>query len=226
MSPSIERPKKGTREPDILPRGERDRPGRRVEIGVGGGAGMDVKRSSEGRKRKRNIWIGAGALGLIAVTVWLSQLEPAAQSVDRDIQLFGTVQRGSFVREVRGPGTLVPEQLVFVTAVTGGRGEQVLVQPGQAVTATTVLVVLSNPDVELELLHLGVPRGDVLDLRGPLRAERLRGGLVGDADLLGAGRGARDLHLVGRCAYPWRTVGLRGAVGRSHPAAGGQRGQR
>ncbi|MDX1396840.1 MAG: efflux RND transporter periplasmic adaptor subunit, partial [Gemmatimonadota bacterium] len=154
MSTPRERPrKKGSREPHILPEGERDRPGRRIEIGAGGGQGMDVKRSVEGRKKRRNIYIGVGALALIAITVWLSQLEPAAQSVDRDIQLFGTVQRGSFVREVRGPGTLVPEQMVFVSAVTGGRVEQVLVQPGQAVVDTTVLVILSNPDVELEHLQ-------------------------------------------------------------------------
>lgn len=114
---------------------------------------MDVKRSSEGRKRRRNLWIGAGALGLLLVTFLLSQLEPAAPSVDRDIQLFGTVERGSFVRRVRGPGTLVPEQMVFVSAMTGGRVEQVLVEPGEAVTDTTVLVILSNPDVQLEALQ-------------------------------------------------------------------------
>jgi len=172
VSPSSERPerptKKGSRDPDILPPGERKRAGRRVDIGLGGGQGMDVTRSSEGRKRKRNIWIAVGALGLIAITVALSQLEPAAQSVDRDIQLFGTVQRGSFVREVRGPGTLVPEQMVFVSAMTGGRVEQVLVQPGEAVEDTTVLVVLSNPDVELESLQaqqqLTAARAGLLEL--------------------------------------------------------------
>jgi len=165
--------KRGPREPDILPRGERERPGRRIEIGVGGGAGMDVKRSSEGRKRRRNIWIGAGVLGMVVITVLLSQLEPAAPSVDRDVQLFGTVQRGSFVREVRGPGTLVPEQMVFVSALTGGRVEQVLVQPGEAVVDTTVLVVLSNPDVELESLQaqqqLTASRAGLLDLDRTLR---------------------------------------------------------
>ena len=169
MSSSSETPKKKrSREPHILPEGERERPGRRIDIGVGGGAGMDVKRSSEGRKRRRNIWIGVGVAGLAAITFLLSRLEPAAPSVDRDIQLFGTVERGSFVREVRGPGTLVPEQMVFVSAITGGRVEQVLVQPGQAVVDTTVLVVLSNPDVELEALQaqqqLTAARAGLLEL--------------------------------------------------------------
>jgi multidrug resistance efflux pump len=174
MTPSSERPKnKRSREPDILPDGERARPGRRIEIGVGGGAGMDVTRSSEGRKKRRNIWIGAGVLGLAVITFLLSQLEPAAPSVDRDIQLFGTVERGSFVREVRGPGTLVPEQMVFVSAITGGRVEQVLVQPGEAVVDTTILVVLSNPDIELEALQaeqqLTTSRAGLLELERSLQ---------------------------------------------------------
>lgn len=145
--------RKSKGEAKIGPETEADRPGRRIEIGIGGGAGMDQKRAGGGRKRKRNIWIGVGVVAVIAVTVLLSRLEPAAPSVDRDIQLFGTVERGSFVREVRGPGTLVPEQMVFVAPLTGGRVEQVLVQPGEAVTDTTVLVVLSNPDVELAALQ-------------------------------------------------------------------------
>ena len=164
--------KKGTREPDILPPGERDRPGRRIEIGIGGGAGMDVKRSTEGRKRRRNLWIAGGTVVVVILGYLLSQLEPAAPSVDRDIQLFGTVQRGSFVRQVRGPGTLVPEQMVFVSAVTGGRVEQVLVQPGQPVQDTTVLVILSNPDVELERLQamqqLTASRAGLLELEHSL----------------------------------------------------------
>jgi len=168
-----ERRKKRSREPDILPSGERERPGRRIEIGIGGGAGMDVKRSTEGRKRRRNIMIGGGALVVIILGYFLSQLEPASPSVDRDIQLFGTVQRGSFVRQVRGPGTLVPEQLVFVSAVTGGRVERVLVQPGEAVVDTTTLVILSNPDVQLEQLQamqqLTAARAGLLELDRNLR---------------------------------------------------------
>lgn len=145
--------RKAKGETRIGPEDEADRPGRRIEIGIGGGAGMDQKRAGGGRKRKRNIWIGVGVAAVIVVTFLLSRLEPAAPSVDRDIQLFGTVERGSFVREVRGPGTLVPEQMVFVAAMTGGRVEQVLVQPGESITDTTVLVVLSNPDVELAALQ-------------------------------------------------------------------------
>ncbi len=147
-----QRPKKrGRRGPDIRPENAEEGPGRRIDLGAGG-PGMDTKRAPVGKK-KRNIMIGVGVGALLLLTYFISNLEPAAQSVDRDIQLFGTVERGSFVRQVRGPGTLVPEQMVFVSALTGGAVEQVLVQPGQAVVDTSVVVVLSNPNVELESLQ-------------------------------------------------------------------------
>ncbi len=165
-------PKKRKRAPDIGP----DGPGSRIDLGRGG-PGMDTKRAPAS-KQKRNVLIGIGVAALVVVTVLVSRLEPAAQSVDRDIQLLGTVKRGSFVREVRGPGTLVPEQVVFVSAATGGRVEQVLVQPGQAVEATTVLVVLSNPDVELESLQaqqqLTAERGRLVELERSLRTSVLQ----------------------------------------------------
>jgi len=142
---------------------------------------MDTKRAPVG-KRKRNVLIGVGVGALLLVTFLVSRLEPAAQSVDRDIQLLGTVQRGSFVREVRGPGRLVPEQMVFVSALTGGRVEQVLVEPGEAVEATTVVVVLSNPDVELESLQaqqqLTAARGRLVELDRTLATMVLQQGAV------------------------------------------------
>lgn len=158
--------KKRTLAPDIGP----DGPGSRIDLGRGG-PGMDTKRPPPS-KRKRNVMIGVGIGALLLVTFLVSRLEPAAQSVDRDIQLLGTVERGSFVREVRGPGTLVPEEMVFVSALTGGRVEQVLVEPGEAVEATTVVVVLSNPDVELERLQaeqqLTAARGRLVELERSL----------------------------------------------------------
>jgi multidrug resistance efflux pump len=161
----------GTREGDAREGGTRERTGgSRIDIG-GGGPGMDVRRAPKG-KRKRNIYIGAGVAGLALLTFYFARLEPAAPSVDRDILLFGSVERGSFVREVRGPGTLVPEQIVFVSALTGGRVEQVFVDPGTTVTDTSVLVVLSNPDVELESLQaqqqLTAARAGLVELRRSL----------------------------------------------------------
>jgi HlyD family secretion protein len=116
-------------------------------------------------------------LGVLAVTWYLARLEPAAPRVDRDVLLFGTVERGTFVREVRGSGTLVPEQMVFVSAVTGGRVDEVRVQPGAEVQAGAVLLTLSNPDVELEALmarqQLTAARAGLVDLRRNLRLQIL-----------------------------------------------------
>lgn len=114
---------------------------------------MDVPRASTGRKRKRWIMAGVGALLLVAATVALAQLEPAAPSVDRDVIFTGAVKHGTMVRQVRGPGTLVPEHIRFVSAVTAGRVERRLVQPGGMVSAGTVIMEMSNPDVELQALE-------------------------------------------------------------------------
>ncbi|NNK47581.1 MAG: HlyD family efflux transporter periplasmic adaptor subunit [Gemmatimonadetes bacterium] len=113
---------------------------------------MDIKRAPKGKK-KRNIYIGLGVVALLVVTFLLSQLEPAAPTVDRNVIVQGTVERGEMVREVRGSGTLVPERVQFVAAVTAGRVESVHFEPGQVVDAEDILVVLSNPDVELQVLE-------------------------------------------------------------------------
>lgn len=113
---------------------------------------MDVRRTPKGN-RKRNLYIGIGALVVLGSVYLLSRLEPAAPTVDRNVIVLGTVERGEMVREVRGQGTLVPERVQFVAAVTAGRVESVHFEPGQEVSASDVLVVLSNPDVELQVLE-------------------------------------------------------------------------
>ncbi len=149
------------------------RTGRRLGLD---GSGMDVARAPRS-KTKRNVLIGLGAVALLALTIFLMRLEPAAPSVDRDVLLFGTVERGSFVREVRGSGTLVPEQMVFVSAVTGGRVDEVRVQPGTEVADGEILLTLSNPDVELEALRaqqqLTAARAGLVDLRRSLSLQIL-----------------------------------------------------
>ena len=165
------KPEKGTgREARIGRRGSRVgiQGKTRSRIDISGKSGMDVAREPRGKK-KRYIYMGLAGVALVVVTILLAGLEPAAPTVDRDILLIGTVERGSFVRQVRGPGSLVPEQIVFVSAQTGGRVEAVLVDPGETVTDTSLLVVLSNPDVELEALQaqqqLTVARGRLVELQ-------------------------------------------------------------
>ena len=114
---------------------------------------MDIPRPAANRNRRR-LLIAGGAVAFITVaTVGLASLKPAAPTVERGSAWIDTVRRGPLVINVRGPGTLVPEQIRYVTAVTAGRVERRMVQPGQQVTPETVLLILSNPDVQLEALE-------------------------------------------------------------------------
>lgn len=110
---------------------------------------MDVPVSTAVRRqRQRRRWglaLGA-ALVLVLITVGLSRLQPALPRVEN--VYLGTVQRGDLILKVRGNGTLVPEQIQFVQAETEGRVERILAQPGAAVSAETVLMELSNPELE------------------------------------------------------------------------------
>jgi multidrug resistance efflux pump len=91
-------------------------------------------------------------VAVIATTVGLSRLKPAAPGVDRAAIWFGHVERGELVRQVRGPGTLVPEGMRFVSALNSGRIEEKLHLPGDTVSAETVILRMSNPDIELQAL--------------------------------------------------------------------------
>lgn len=152
---------------------------------------MDIPRDDTGKNRRRYALIGLGVVAVAALTVFVANLDPAAPTVERDILLFGDVQRGSFVRQVRGPGTLVPERVVFVSAVAGGRVEEVMVEPGAEVTQGAVLLELSNPDVELEALQaeqqLTVARAGLVQIRRNLRSEVLdQEAAVADAEAAAA----------------------------------------
>ena len=115
---------------------------------------MDVQRDDlkRQRRRKQTILIGAALAAVLLVTIGLAQLEPAAPTADADTLYLSTVQRGEMLRQVRGPGTLVPENLQWITAATGGRIEGIRVLPGSQVDTTTVLLVLSNPELEQQIV--------------------------------------------------------------------------
>jgi HlyD family secretion protein len=125
----------------------------------------------------RILYAAAGVVLVILVTVGLSRLEPAAPSVNRATILVDSVSRGDMVRQVRGPGTLVPERIRIVTAVTAGRVEAIHVAPGAEVEAGTILVELSNPDVQLEGLdaqrQLAAAEAELVNLESSLETQRL-----------------------------------------------------
>jgi HlyD family secretion protein len=114
---------------------------------------MDIARPSNARrKRLRRIAYGAGTLvAVLAITLGLSRLQPAAPAVDRSTLWIDTVKRGPLVREVRGLGTLVPEDIRWVPATTQGRVDRIILQPGTAVKAESVILELTNPQLDQEL---------------------------------------------------------------------------
>lgn len=111
---------------------------------------MDIPRPDvAAKKRKRRIiTISAIALGLILATVALSRLKPAVPSVDRSTVWIDTVKRGPMVRQVRGLGTLVPEDIRWIPANTEGRVEKIIVWPGTHVEPDTIILELSSPELE------------------------------------------------------------------------------
>ena len=114
---------------------------------------MDIARPSNA-KQKRIKQIIYGAVGLLAValvTVGLSRLRPAAPTVERAVVWPDTVKRGPMVRQVRGLGTLTPEDIRWIPATTQGRVENIILRPGTSVKANDVVLELSNPQLEQQL---------------------------------------------------------------------------
>jgi HlyD family secretion protein len=111
---------------------------------------MDVPRTGvAAKKRKRRIMIIAGSvLGLILATIAISRLKPAVPSVDRSTVWIDTVKRGPMVRQVRGLGTLVPEDIRWIPANTEGRVEKINIWPGTHVEADSVILELTSPELE------------------------------------------------------------------------------
>jgi HlyD family secretion protein len=137
---------------------------------------LDIPRDPP-KKGKKVAFAGAAIVAIAVVTLALSRLEAAPPTVERGSLWIDTVRRGEMVRQVRGPGTLQPEQIRFVSTVTAGRVERVLVRPGAPVTASTVLVELSNPDVQLEALsaeqQLNAAQAALVTLETNLESQRL-----------------------------------------------------
>src|SRR5712671_6874370 len=116
---------------------------------------VDIKRTGKSKLKKRIrtvvlIIIGLAAIG--GITFGLTKLKPAAPTLDRSTAVIDTVKRGQMLREVRGNGTLVPQVTRWVPAPADGRVEKILVQPGVEVGAGTVIVELSNPQMEQQAI--------------------------------------------------------------------------
>lgn len=111
---------------------------------------QDVKRDPAILRRKKMrqaIYAGIGVVALILVTVYVMQLRPAAPLVDSTPWL-GTVTKGDFVRDVRGAGTLVPEDIRWIPSRTAGRVDKIILRPGARVQPNSVILKLSSPELE------------------------------------------------------------------------------
>jgi HlyD family secretion protein len=123
--------------------------------------------------------IVGGALVVVValITLGLSRLEPAAPTVDRGAVLIDKVERGPMLRQVRGAGTLVPEVIRWIPARTEGRVERILVLPSSVVEADTVMIELSNPELELTALdaesEVRAAEADLANLRVQLQSQRM-----------------------------------------------------
>lgn len=136
---------------------------------------MDKPRTNKPKKRGP-LYIAAALVGAVIITVGLSRLKPAPPSVDAAVILVDTVKRGPLVKAVRGPGTLVPEDIRIIPAITPGRIEEILVRPGTEVAANTLILRLTNPDIELQLLEaerqLNQARTDLVNLQSTLQTQK------------------------------------------------------
>ena len=115
---------------------------------------MDVKRDPAILKRKKMrqaVILGVVAVAVAAISVAVGRLQPAAPSVPEGTLWFGTVKRGPMVREVRGAGTLVPEDIRWIAATVTGRVERIVLRPGATVKPGTVILILSNPDLRQQV---------------------------------------------------------------------------
>lgn len=113
---------------------------------------MDIKRAPPSKKKQYIAW-GSSIGAIVLVTLGVSKLNPAAPSVERATLWVDSVKRGELLREVRAAGTLVPERIRIISALVGGRIEQLPLRPGVTVTPTTLLVEMSNVDIELQALQ-------------------------------------------------------------------------
>jgi HlyD family secretion protein len=109
---------------------------------------MDIPRIPPNRTRRRLVLGGVAAAALVLVSVGLARLEPAAPEVERATLYIDSVSRGRFVREVRGNGSLVPEDIRWIPAITEGRVERVVILPGAIVEPDSVLLEMTNPELE------------------------------------------------------------------------------
>ena len=139
---------------------------------------MDIIRDTKPQKKKKRIvWTSAVIGGIAIITVAIQSLPSAAPTVEGGTIWRDTVEQGTMIRQVRGPGTLIPEQMRWITAVTAGRIERIISLPGTDVKAGDVIMRMSNPDVDMALLtaqqQLSQAQSQLYQLKSNLQTQEL-----------------------------------------------------
>ena len=140
---------------------------------------MDVPRKGAKRAKiiKRAIAILVVLIAIPLITVGLNRLKPAAPNVERSSVWVDTVKRGPMLRNVRGLGTLVPEEILWIPAVQDGRVEKLQLRPGAQVTKNSVIMELSNPELMLAMndaeWQVKIAEATLADLKVKLETSQL-----------------------------------------------------
>jgi HlyD family secretion protein len=140
---------------------------------------MDIARPSNAKKKriKQAIYAGVGLLAVALVSVGLSRLKPAAPTVERAVVWPAKVERGPMVRQVRGLGTLTPEDIRWIPATTQGRVERIILRPGTQVKSSDIILELTNPQLDQQLqdaqLKLGAAEAGLANIRVQLNNDLL-----------------------------------------------------
>jgi HlyD family secretion protein len=140
---------------------------------------MDIIRKDAGRRKwiRRLTVVGVLAVVIPAITVSLAKLKPAAPVVESGSVWPDTVKRGQMICQVRGIGTLVAEDILWIPATTDGRVEKILMRPGAVVSPDTVILTLTNPELEVSSLdqefQVKAAEARLLDLKVQLDSQTL-----------------------------------------------------
>jgi HlyD family secretion protein len=140
---------------------------------------MDIARPSNLRQKRirRAVYGTVGLTVVLLISLGVSRLKPAAPGVDRGTLWIDTVKRGPMLRDERGIGTLVPEDIRWIPATTVGRVERIVLRPGTEVIAGSIILELSNPQLEQELqdatLKLAGAEASLSNLRVQLQNDTL-----------------------------------------------------
>ncbi len=140
---------------------------------------MDIQRASNARAKKIRlvVYVAIAVMSVAGVTYGVSHLRPAAPAVDKGTVWTDEVKRGPMLREVRGIGSLVPEDIRWIPSQTDSRVDRIVLHPGAIVQPSSVILELSNPELQRDVLdseyQLKAAQADYENLKVTLSSELL-----------------------------------------------------